>query len=231
MELHCSSPAGKVLNGGGLRLRFAFINRGPDVMYSGDTTLYSLHIAVNGVETYLYVGAMTAVPGDTIEIGDSIVYAHNYGVPFSFPDLTDTLITDFCVVISSYGNNQNGDSVYRFSYIDHNVENNMACNKVTVMPRKPTAITNMAAENSSLLIYPNPAANVLNIKREATAIGIQQATIRDITGRVILEKRFGHTDLNNGILSLNIEQLPVGMYNVSLQSGENVKVEKLVISR
>ncbi len=231
MEAFCVSPSGKVPNGSQLRLSFGCTNLGPDVMYSGDTVLYSLYMVVNGEERPVYNGAFTGRPGNTINVGEKKTYADNYSIRFSFPDATDTLIVDFCVVLGSSGVNQNGDTVRPFSYDDPNRDNNKICNQVMVLPQRSTAINNLSEENFDMQIYPNPANNVLYIKAQSATQKTQQATIVDLTGRIVLERYFEQPQLHKGVLSLNIEQLPAGMYNVVLQSEENTTVEKLLITR
>ncbi len=231
MEAFCISPSGKVANGSSLKLSYGYFNRGPDVMYSEDTTLVWLYMIVDGEEKPVYNGVITGKPGRILEVGDNSTYADNYSIRFSFPDHTDTLIVDFCIEIGSGGVNQNGDTVRPFSYDDPNRDNNKICNKVMVLPQRSTSIASIAEENAGLFIYPNPATNVLHINMENTAERAQQVTIRDITGRILLERHFEPSHLNNGILSLNIEQLPAGMYNVIFQSGENITMKKLVITR
>ncbi len=233
MEAFCNSPSGKVPNGSQLTLSFGFINRGPDVMYSEDTTLYWLYMIVNGEEKRIYNGSMVGNPGRIINVGEKSTYGDNYGIKFSFPDVTDTLIVDFCVVVGSAGIDQNGDTLRPFSYDDPNWDNNKSCNKVMVLPQRPTAVSNIPEEPADLLIYPNPATNVLYINTEFTSLKTQQAgkaIIRDITGRIVLERSFDPSSLNNGILNINIEQIPSGVYNVTLQSGQNTMTKKLVIT-
>ncbi len=231
MEAFCISPSGKVANGSSLRLSYGYINRGPDVKYSEDTTLVWLYMIVDGEERPVYNGVITGNPGRIVDVGETSTYADNYGIKFSFPDATDTVIVDFCVVVGSGGVNQDGDTVRPFTYDDPNWDNNKSCNKIMVLPQKSTAISNIPEEHNSLIVYPNPATNILYINTESTTSGTQQATIRDMTGRIVLERHFEPTYLNNSVLSLNIEQLPAGMYSIMLQSGENIMVEKLIITR
>ncbi len=229
MEVFCASPSGKVPNGSQLKLSFGYINRGPDIMYSDDTTLVWLFMVVDGKEIPVYNSSITGRPGGITNVGDRSTYAvGNSYIPFSFPDATDTLLVDFCVVIGSGGVSQNGDTVRPFSYDDPNWNNNKICNQIMVLPQRSTTVGNIEEENNSLLIYPNPATNVLYINTQLTA---QQVIITDITGRIMLEKRFNQTQLNNNILSLNTEQLPTGIYNVTIKSNENTIVKKLIITR
>ncbi len=221
MEVFCVSPSGKVANNGQLPLRFGFVNRGPDVMYSNDTAIYTAYVVVNGEANEVYTGGMSGNPGRVINIGEQIMYMDNYGIRFPYANLTDTLIVDFCVFVSPMAIAQNGDTL-RFSYDDPNLENNRACNKVMVLPQRSTAITNTSEENSRLSVYPNPAKDEINIvsdsEKEHTLI------ITDMRG-VTVKKLTVHAGHNTS----DIRSLPDGMYLIYDADRDSKTVQRLTI--
>ncbi|NEN22631.1 PKD domain-containing protein [Cryomorpha ignava] len=80
--------------------------------------------------------------------------------------------------------------------------------------------------SGSISIHPNPASDLVNIKNDG-AENPARATIRDIQGRVILEK-----DLESGFeWQFNTAQLPTGMYALWISDAAGVPLhrQKLMI--
>jgi hypothetical protein len=77
--------------------------------------------------------------------------------------------------------------------------------------------------NDQLLIYPNPANSVLNIKSE-NSLGKSVILITDVLGKTIIETK------NNDLYqtSINIEQLSSGVYLLQLKSEKGIIVKKFV---
>ncbi|MDD4149471.1 MAG: T9SS type A sorting domain-containing protein, partial [Bacteroidales bacterium] len=73
---------------------------------------------------------------------------------------------------------------------------------------------------SKINIYPNPATKFINIVQENT--DFEQLTVYDITGRIVIQK-----SLNNSSTSLDISNLPSGVYLISLKT-VNSSIEKRV---
>lgn len=65
--------------------------------------------------------------------------------------------------------------------------------------------------NNTVSVYPNPAANVLNV---AVAKGEHDITIRDLTGAVVM-----FTNTNTAVTALDIASLAQGAYTVHIQQG------------
>ena len=79
---------------------------------------------------------------------------------------------------------------------------------------RSSCLLNLAVSESKLLLYPNPAENVLNIEWEGN--GTIQGLITDATGRTILEI----TPFENSS-SISIEGLSEGIYIITLNNGGN----------
>lgn len=77
--------------------------------------------------------------------------------------------------------------------------------------------------NDGLLIYPNPANSVLNIRSE-NYLGRSTILITDILGKTIIETK--NNDLYN--TSINIEQLSSGVYLLQLRSEKGLMVKKFI---
>lgn len=233
LEVVCTSPAGTVINGNALPLKFETSNHGPDKMISGDRIIYMLYMVVDGQQKVIHSDIIGGYGNDSLDFGVKIVYGAETGaeVNFNLPDREEPFTLDFCVQIFSEAELANGDSIV-LNYYDPNKANNINCQKITVMPKGGTSIGSRDMDVTGLLVYPNPASNILYVRTGyADAEELLLLTIRDITGRTMVEQRYAEGQAADGILSLNVEQLPVGIYNVSLQSNKGITTRKLTISR
>lgn len=76
----------------------------------------------------------------------------------------------------------------------------------------------------SLSIYPNPSSDFLRMDFPA-ASGVKQITLRDQSGRIIMEQKIASDAQQE---SLDIRSLRNGIYFLTIQSGGNVLVKKIV---
>ncbi|MEX2597938.1 MAG: PKD domain-containing protein [Salibacteraceae bacterium] len=87
---------------------------------------------------------------------------------------------------------------------------------------EPFIITGFAGlDNFTLKVFPSPANATLNIElRNLPSPSIGNLSIVDMQGKTVyLEQNIGLE--NNQILSINIDQLATGVYNLILNTGEN----------
>jgi hypothetical protein len=68
-------------------------------------------------------------------------------------------------------------------------------------------------ENKQLIIYPNPASNILNLEH-STNISISRIRIYDFQGRQVL-------NITKNLSQINIENLKPGIYFISVENNEN----------
>jgi hypothetical protein len=79
-------------------------------------------------------------------------------------------------------------------------------------------------DENSLSIYPNPAADILNVLvNSGTNSGI--ITLYDMNGRVILEKEI---PMNTDKQAIEVSWLNKGIYFVQFKSGEKVLSSKFI---
>lgn len=71
------------------------------------------------------------------------------------------------------------------------------------------------------ILYPNPATDIINLKTDQNVKSIK---ISDIAGREV--KRMVST--NNGIISVDVSNLPHGTYFVTVQTDQNQKINKFI---
>lgn len=83
-------------------------------------------------------------------------------------------------------------------------------------------------EKLNVKIYPNPATNILNISVSEIQGGSYSFQLLDVLGNIIYQESFSDIDIIES--SIDIKQLPVGIYLVHLQGGDsnyNYKIVKL----
>lgn len=79
-----------------------------------------------------------------------------------------------------------------------------------------------SAEAKALKLYPNPTSDYLMVEAEA---GTQELSIRDLSGRVVLQATLRGTSNR-----IDIRQLRKGLYVATLQTRQAVKTEKLLVN-
>jgi len=80
----------------------------------------------------------------------------------------------------------------------------------------PNAVTTPQANGQGLLIFPNPASNVLYLKSNGQpGEETQEASITDLSGKQLMNSRLS---LQQGSAVLNIAQLPAGSYLLCLRN-------------
>ena len=83
--------------------------------------------------------------------------------------------------------------------------------------------------NTQILIYPNPAADVLNVKFTLQQSAPVKLALYDITGRNILTT--DPINKSDGNITLNTTAIPAGIYFLKLESGNNKVVRKVAIEK
>lgn len=91
----------------------------------------------------------------------------------------------------------------------------------------PTSTKNFENNNPSILIYPNPTEDYLNISLLGKNSLIKSISIFDFTGKIIIEK----SDLGHSELNLDISNLPVGSYFLKIKTNNGVSVERFLVNR
>ncbi|NOX84566.1 MAG: T9SS type A sorting domain-containing protein [Chlorobi bacterium] len=84
--------------------------------------------------------------------------------------------------------------------------------------------------NGELLVYPNPAQNILNVEFKAEVSGNVQVIVVNLTGQKLLQKE---VDATNGKQSLrfDISGLQQGLYIIKIQSGNEVVLTRQFVKR
>ncbi|MFD1062252.1 T9SS type A sorting domain-containing protein [Winogradskyella litorisediminis] len=111
------------------------------------------------------------------------------------------IANDFDQIVFRYKLRQNGSdpAANNLDYVDID---NVVCN---ITPAQ--ALSNNDFKQTSFVVYPNPAQNVLNIKGINT---LKEVTLYDLTGKLVLK----NTDLSSNTIDLS--NLKVGIYMVRI---------------
>jgi para-nitrobenzyl esterase len=219
-----------VINGCGALARYSW-------MQAGDVPLCSIHGTADGTVKYnrgvvnpgtplMYLDGSRMLHERACAIGVENQFYTFSGAPHvpyagnaSYMDTTVNFIRDFLVkrlgcadnLLQPENTRMETANLYAINY----------CNGSPVNEACPT--TGITEESLvSFLLYPNPTANLLNIKTETE--GKFDLTIVDLTGRKVLNK----TNLN-GHVTIDLSPLNKGNYIVKLSQNNNFTVEKLII--
>jgi hypothetical protein len=71
----------------------------------------------------------------------------------------------------------------------------------------------------SMFVYPNPVKNILNIMGSGNA----EITIMNMDGRVVR--------IAKNVSSVNVSDLAIGMYSVSIKNGNKISIQKVLINK
>lgn len=102
------------------------------------------------------------------------------------------------------------------------VTNSYGCNITSTTVTVNVGVEELESNPLKLLVYPNPATDVLNLQWEST-VESAQIVIRDISGRMILSQRG-----TNGFYPVDIASLSSGNYIIELVSGDYVVRSKFI---
>jgi len=87
---------------------------------------------------------------------------------------------------------------------------------------------NELSNTKDFLIYPNPAKNNIQLDFTNLSTDFNELTIQDISGKSVLNKKINTNDKK---LSLDLNDLPNGIYTISILSNNQVLHKKLTVSK
>ncbi|MDA3910616.1 MAG: T9SS type A sorting domain-containing protein [Bacteroidales bacterium] len=172
-------------------------NLGPD---EANTTA-SVVFTVDGNELLSQSIDMTGLPSG------SFSPLTGSGYPISADDMNTMGLSgtfDVCMTVTYDG-------------IDNVATNNESCITIT---REPVSINSNISE--TMVIYPNPANNVLNIENAQGA----KVSVYNMIGQELLS-----ANVNNNMHAINVSELPEGSYIVRIANGAEIKTQKFNIVR
>lgn len=95
---------------------------------------------------------------------------------------------------------------------------------------KNLLVQNVSTAYENINVFPNPAADMLNVSLEHYESTIQ-VEISDVAGRVCSRERVGAKDLIQNTFSLNVASLHNGEYIIKCITGSDIYISRFVIMR
>lgn len=149
-------------------------------------------------------------------------YIGNYGTPFDLDELkgspgldidnvTHVRIVDVVGSVGTNGSRDKNENLINDPYPTPFPSSGFDLDAVGVIhsPGKWPSGVNEIRNSTILQLYPNPATNVINIRTDKAYAG--NVLIKDVTGRIVVTAQ-----MSNGRVNMNVQQLPAGVYYVTL---------------
>ncbi|MDP4266517.1 MAG: S8/S53 family peptidase [Bacteroidota bacterium] len=90
-----------------------------------------------------------------------------------------------------------------------------------------TGIDNVINYNNDILIYPNPANDILNINMNLKSENTSELSIINTLGQIVYQENF--KNVPETIKSIDVKSLPRGVYLIRINSGEQILSTKLLL--
>jgi Secretion system C-terminal sorting domain len=175
-------------------------------------------------------GVVTANNGRVAIKGATVGATYVLAVRLEAGQLVGTTVTSATASASytfaSYINNvlvPNSKSTIRLKAVEQELLNAGTCQHLA--PVKGSAVL-----NTELSVQPNPAQSVVSVMFEAGVTGEAVVSVANINGAIVQTMNHEATQGEN-IVSLNIQELPVGMYIVTVKTAQQWMTKQLVIVR
>lgn len=159
-------------------------------------------------------------------------YIYDYGTPFDLNELIDSpgldvnniLYVKIIDVIGSidsvYGTRDSRGHIINDPYPTNFASSGFDLDAVGVINQKAVNGIGPLSNITTVEVYPNPVADVLQIRTYQSAAN--SVEVSDINGRIVLSKNFGQRT------ELWLNALPAGIYNVKVTNQESV-FSKLIV--
>lgn len=147
-----------------------------------------------------------------------------------YNNIEGNLLTNFNLVTTTYENIREGErsSVFLEDIDNDGIKDLFVGNMgggIGIYKGFPVNIEETKVERVFKL-YPNPARDFIQIELEESPSSITTISIYDATGRLIKQQR-----TNSKISAVSTQDIPVGLYVITLQSDKLIRSERLLIQR
>ncbi len=215
----------KVAFGDSVSVEMELKNNGKDAVSTTDT----LYFGIEGSNIVFHYHGLTIPPGGVEALSSPIRFVNQFEngmemtVCMLILDQKDVSFTELA---------PNGvDSIdvpVAVTYNDPEGDNNFGCVTLTMDAQPKTSVTTVSKQRY-LNIYPNPANDFLNLDMPELHAQNAMITVRDITGRVVMEQNYKGLSTMSSTLTINIAPLRSGLYFVELNTGNTSVVGKVNI--
>jgi len=91
------------------------------------------------------------------------------------------------------------------------------------------SVENIEKNTASMLVFPNPATNVVRISLDEGPVKNLSLYVRDLTGRLVAS--YLEPELSNGFFEISQEEIGQGLFFIELRQGMNLMgVEKVILT-
>ncbi|HET6226588.1 MAG TPA: T9SS type A sorting domain-containing protein [Bacteroidia bacterium] len=144
-----------------------------------------------------------------------------YSIPVATDNCTKNVIVSKTAGLGSGANFPEGITTETYEAMDE-AGNKTTCSFKVIVPI--TTVVKEARGDKQFDIYPNPAHQQINIS--TTMTGNYSLTIRDITGKIIMQNSFSKSLTAN---SVDLKDVAIGIYFITFQTDKSTQIEKLII--
>ncbi|MGZ8505219.1 MAG: alkaline phosphatase D family protein, partial [Flavitalea sp.] len=215
----------------------------PTSTYNGSTGAGSA-----GVE---FVGPSVTSPGMSIPLGVAAIQASNSHIKyadlsqhgFMILDINTTRTQNDWYYINTVDQSSTSYTHAKSMYVNHlerflrpitsasMPRNSVYGTMAPICPRVLNIPTGLAQNNSTiklLNVFPNPAHKELVISFLGQQVNSGKVVFYNGVGQIVYEFNFSTNDVNNNQLSLNIDVLPMGLYNGTVEVNHQSSFFKFV---
>ena len=208
-------------------IKFVCKNNGPDAMVAGDTILWFALVidvasnsviiqaptnAVNGVR-YVTTLTRTLNSGDTIHVGRNLRTTSYVGQSRDIRMGLGSSIRNASNAITD-GTNTNNELIEDMVWFNP-WENGVSVEEVEF--------------KNNIAVYPNPANTELKVQLLLTNFESSTVELFDMQGRVVLSENVAASVLD-AAYTLNVSEIPNGIYTVRVTNGDQVSTSKVSIN-
>lgn len=94
---------------------------------------------------------------------------------------------------------------------------------------KPTGLSNTSANNIDVKVYPNPASDMVTVSFTLKANSTATVALLDVAGKTVKSSSFMANSGNNNV-SVDLSEVPSGLYFYSITTNEGVATSKLLVT-
>jgi hypothetical protein len=164
--------------------------------------------------TKIVVTTTTKAANPQFKNGNAVAAATGGAAPYTYAWNTNPIQTTATAIGLLPGN-------YMVSVTDAN-----GCKTTVTTTVGTSTSTNSAWEKYSFTAFPNPATDILTISLNGLAVQKVDALLLDATGKIVLTQTF-----DNNRFSLNVAELPQGIYTLKCHIGQEEANTTILIQR
>jgi len=103
--------------------------------------------------------------------------------------------------------------------------------KIFLFKFLPTTGVDENPEQKEEIIYPNPTNGIFSIDFYIDISGITKIQLYDLSGRIVKNIENTFLEAGNHNLEIDISNLPIGQYNLTIETSTGITTHKIMVSR